>query len=343
MKNLIAFLLFIALFACSDKKDNKTTTEETSTKVNSKLVTPPKADGFLIRYNFKKGDIYKYKITTLSSSSQDLNSDTLITTRADQKVEYNVKLDVENVDSSRKAKINILVESITVTGIVNGQEINYDSKYIFSTQERMMFAQYEAIKKKRFTIDITGNGEILKIYNTEPIIEEILSIQQQTNNISAQQKKELNSTFSNSSLRPLTEQIFRKFPSEKISINYSWSDSYYSQFALFQIENIATFLLTDIETLDNDSTIVFSAGLSINFVGEHTSSEQGMSFYFYDPVVSGNGTIKFDKTKGLVVYSKTSTNMEMETDIDGLDQNKSPFKAKRTDNTSNTNIVELIN
>ena len=342
MKKLIALLLFITLLACSDKTENKTTSEETSQKINSKLVTPPKVDGFLLRYNFKKGDIYKYKITTLSSSSQDLDSDTLISTRADQKVEYSIKLNVENVDSSKIAKINILVESIIVTGIINGEEINYDSKYIFSSQERVMFAQYEAIKKKRFTIDITGNGEILKIYNTNSIIAEILSIQQQTNKVSAQQRKELSENFSNSSLRPLTEQIFRKFPSEKVTINYSWSDSYYSQFALFQIENIATFQLTDIETLDNDSTIIFSAGLSINFVGEHTSSEQGMNFYFYDPVVSGSGTIKFSKSSGLVEYSNTSTNMEMETDIDGVDQNQKPFKAKRTDNTTNTNIVELV-
>ena len=267
----------------------------------------------------------------------------MISTRANQKVEYNVKLDVENVDSSPKAKINVLVESIIVTGKINGQEIFYDSKYIFSSQERVMFSQYEAIKRKRFTIDITSNGEILKIYNTDSIIKEILSIQQQTGALSTQQRNELKNSFSNSALRPLTEQIFRKFPTEKVSINYTWSESYYSQFALFQIENIATFQLTDIKTTNNDSTVIFNAGLSINFVGEHTSSEQGMNFYFYDPVVSGSGTIKFDKSKGLIFYSKTSTSMEMETDIDGVDQNQTPFKAKRIDITSNTNIVELVN
>ncbi len=343
MKNLIVFLLFISLFACSDKKEIKTTSTDSSTEINSKLVAPPKADGFLVRYNFEKGDIYKYKITTLSSSSQELVTDSVITTKANQKVEYRVKLIVDNVDSSKNAKITVLVESISVCGVMNGEEVSYDSKYILSTRERVMFAQYEAIKKKKYKIDITANGQILKIYNTSAMVNELLSIQQQLGKVSAEQKLELKNSFSESALRPLTEQIFRKFPSEKVVTNYSWSESYYSQFALFQIENIATFQLINILTSNHDSTLIFNAGLSINFVGEHTSSQQGMNFYFYDPVVSGNGTIKFDKSKGLIIHSETSTNMEMETDIDGIDQNQSPFTAKRRDNTSNTNIVELIN
>lgn len=343
MKNLIVFLLFISLFACSDKKEIKTTSTDSSTEINSKLVAPPKADGFLVRYNFEKGDIYKYKITTLSSNSQELVTDSVINTKANQKVEYRVKLVVDNVDSSKNAKISVLVESISVSGVMNGEEISYDSKYILSTRERVMFAQYEAIKKKKYKIDITANGQILRIYNTKEMLNELLSIQKQLGNVTAEKKLELKNNFSESALRPLSEQIFRKFPSEKVAINYSWSDSYYSQFALFQIENIVNFQLVDIETIGNDSTLVFNTGLSINFVGEHRSSKQGMNFYFYDPIVSGIGTIKFDKSKGLITYSETSTNMEMETDIDGIDQNQSPFKAKRRDNTSNTNIVELIN
>lgn len=342
MKKLIAFFLFFTLFACSNKNDIKTTSEKTSTKVNSKLVAPPKADGFYINYNFSKGDIFKYKINTLSSSSQELVSDSLVTTKTELKVEYRVKLTVENVDTSQIAKIDILIESIIVSGLFNGQEISYNSKYIFGSQERMMFVQYEAIKKKKYTIDINSNGEILKIYNTEKIIAEFLLIQQKASSVSAQQRKELNDEFITSSLRPLSEQIFRIFPSEKVSVNYSWNEKYYSEFALFKIENIATFQLTDVDTSDSDSIIVINAGLSINFVGEHTASEQGMDFFFYDPVVSGGGIIKFNKSKGLIVYSETSTSMEMETDISGTDQDQTPIKAKRTDNTSNTNIVELV-
>jgi len=342
MKKLTALLLLIIAFACSDVKENKTNINATSTKVNSNLVTTPKGDGFYLEYNFRKGENHKYKITTFSSNAQELVSDTVGNTLATQKVEYIVQLDVKNVDSSRIAKIDIFVESIIVSGEINGQEVNYDSKYIFGSQERIMFAQYEAIKKKKFTVDLTKHGEILKVYNTNSIIKEVFSIQQQAGNLSQEQKNELSSTITNSVLRALSEQIFRKFPFEKVSINYSWSESYNSQYALFQIENIVTFQLTDLTTSDNDSIAVFNAGLSINFVGEHTAIEQGMNFYFYDPVVSGSGTIRFSKSKGLVLYSETSTSMEMQTDIDGIDQNQSPIKAKRTDTSTNKNIIELL-
>jgi len=342
MKKITTLLLFVIVFACSDVKENKTSNDETLSKVNSKLVTPPKSDGFFIRYRFKKGDIYNYKITTIASNSQELISDTVGNTLANQKVEYIVKLDVEDIDSSKIAKINVFIESIIVASEINGQEVNYDSKYIYGSQERVMFAQYEAIKKKRYTIALTNYGEILKIYNTNSIIKEILSIQQQTGPLTNQQRNELTSNFSNSILRALSEQIFRKFPTEKVSINYSWSESYNSQYALFQIENIASFQLVDLLTAENDSVAIFNAGLSINFVGEHSGSEQGLNFYFYDPVVSGNGAIKFSKTRGLILHSETSSSMEMETDIEGIDQNQSPIKAKRTDITKNINIVELI-
>ncbi len=342
MKKLIILLLFFLTVSCSDEKENKTTTKETSTKINSKLVTLPNADGFYLEYNFRKGENYQYKVTTFASNSQELVSDSVSNTLATQKVEYILKLDVENVDSSGLAKINIFVESIIVSGEINGQKFTYDSKYIYGSQERVMFAQYEAIKKKRFSAAITNNGEILKIYNINSIIKEILSIQQQTGNLSTQQRNELTRTYSNSVLRALCEQIFRKFPTEKVSINYSWSESYNSQFALFQIENIATFQLVDLQIAINDSVVIFNAGLSINFVGERSASEQGLNFYFYDPVVSGNGNIKFSKSKGMIVFSETSSSMEMETDIEGVDQNQSPIKAKRTDNTTNTNIVKLL-
>jgi len=342
MRYILSLVLALLIFSFSDSKKSHNSYKDTTSKVSNNLTTPPKADSFLMKYNFQKGDIYKYKIKTLSSSSQELLSDSTINTNARQTIEYKVKLSVESITPQKIAQINVFIESIFVDGVVNGQPITYNSNYIQSSQEKMMFAQYESIKKKTFTIDITEHGEIINIYNTNEIVNELLSIQKQSQNVTSAQKTELANNFSTSALRPLSEQIFRKFPTKKVSTNYTWSESYFSQFALFQIENIANYQVSGVKMEKNDSLIIVSAGLSINFIGEHKATEKGMSFYFYDPVISGNGTIKFNKTKGLVVYSETSTNMEMVTDIDGVDENGKQFHAKRTDNTSNTNIVELI-
>lgn len=342
MRYVLSIILALLIFSCSDSKNSKNSSIDTTLTVSSNLIVAPKADSFLMQYQFTKGDKFNYKIETISSSSQELSSDSTISTDAYQNIEYKINLSVEKVDLNKIASINVLIESILINGVINGQPVTYDSKFIQSKQERMMFSQYEAIKKKHFTIDVAENGAILKIYGTNAIISELISIQEESGSINAAQKNEIKNKFSESALRPLSEQIFRKFPTEKVSTNFSWKENYYSQFALFQIENIVSFQINKIEAEKVDSIVFITAGLSINWVGENTATENGMNFYFYDPVVSGSGVIKFNKSKGLITHSETTTNMEMVTDINGIDENKVPFSAKRTDLTKNTNIIELI-
>ncbi|MBU0475507.1 MAG: hypothetical protein KKF62_15265 [Bacteroidetes bacterium] len=341
MRYIFALLMAFTLFSCSENKTTDTSSKDSTNSVNNELVLPPLADNFYLKYKFNIGDKFSYKIKTISSSSQELQSDSTMKTNVNQTVEYKINFLIDDVDANKLAKINVLVESILINGVINGQHISYDSKYIQSSQEKMMFAQYEAIKNHRFSLDVTESGEIVKIYNTDIIVNELLAIQPQK--VTKAQKKELQNNFIESALRPLSEQIFRKFPTEKVSIKYNWTEKYYSQFALFKIENVATFQILDFQKVEDDSVVTMSANLSINWVGEHDASDQGMTFYFYDPKVSGSGKINFNFSSGLIINSQTRTDMEMVTDISGLNENKIPFKAKRIDNTSNTNIVTLIN
>ena len=343
MRHILCFLLLLSFFACADNKTSDNTSIDSNKIVSDKLISSPKADGLYLKYKLKEGDKFDYQIKTVSSSTQELISDSTITTNVNQTVQYRINLSVDQIDVNNLATVTVFVESVILDGIINGQPILYDSKYIQSSQERIMFAQYESIKNKSFSIDITENGEIVKIYNTDSIVNELILAQNQQNKVTNEQKIVLQNNFIQSSLKPLSEQIFKKFPSEKVLINYNWTEKYYSQFALFQIENIASFQIVDIISDQNDSLIVLSAGLTINWVGDHNASEQGMTFYFYDPIVSGTGIIRFNKFRGLVINSNTTTKMEMTTDINGFDENKFPFKAKRIDNTSNTNIVTLVN
>lgn len=341
MRYIFALLMVFTVFSCSDNKNTDNSSKDSTNSINNELVVQPLADSFYMKYKFKIGDKFSYKIKTISSSSQELKSDSTMKTNVNQTVEYKINFLIDNIDINKVAKINVIVESIVIDGLINGQPISYNSKYIQSSQERMMFAQYEAIKNHRFSLDVAENGEIVKIYNTDIIVNELISIQPQK--MTKAQKKELQNNFIESALRPLSEQIFRKFPTEKVSIKYNWTEKYFSQFALFQIENVATFQILDFQKVENDSVVTMSAGLSINWVGEHNASEQGMTFYFYDPVVSGTGKINFNFSSGLIMNSQTRTDMEMVTDISGVNEYKTPFKAKRSDNTSNTNIVTLIN
>jgi hypothetical protein len=340
----VIFILLVLIFtSCSVKnKTDNNSPEQNVQAINNKILTPQTGGEFFLKYNLHSGKKIRYKIVTTSNNYQELIADSTIRSEASQKVEYIISVKTIEVSDTDKTKLNFYVESIKATGNINGQKINYDSKYIQSTQERLIFAQYEAIKKKSFSIDIDKTGEILKLYNTKKMTDELISIQETGTKMTSNQKKELAKNFIDVALRPLAKQIFQKFPDKKVSINSTWNENYLSQLASFQIENVVTYTIADIVKRNKDSVIVINAALSTNWRGNHTASEKGMNFYFYDPIISGSGIVKFNKTIGLITYSETTTKMELSTDITGTDLNGKFIKGKRTDNSSNTNITQLL-
>ncbi|MEN8192878.1 MAG: DUF6263 family protein [Bacteroidota bacterium] len=343
MKRLIVYLLLAIVFgACSQQKEDKSKTQlDTTQSVNSNLITTPEADRVKLRYKFKRNDELNYKLTTISENNQQIEGDSTIIMNTSQNVNYLVNLKVKRIDENKNAVIDFTIRSIISEGTINGEKIIYDSKYIYSTQERIMFAQYEAIKRKTFTIIVSELGEIVDIKELDSIVDELIDIQQQKDKITADSRKQLISEFKEAALLPLSEQLFRQFPEEAVGINSNWEKRFNSKIAMFNVENVASFQIGNIETSELDTTAMISAGLSINWMGSHEATEQGVRYYFYDPVVSGSGLITFNNTTGLITHSETTTNMQLVMEMEGLDASQKPVKGKRTDNTTNKNIIEL--
>lgn len=343
MKKTILFLMMALLVSCSQKEEKRSAPNLDKTKqIDDKLLTAPKADSFILKYKFKKNEKLEYRVTTISENNQLIEGDTVISTAAQQNVKYLINLLVKEIDSKKDAVINLTIQSIVSDGTVNGEKISYDSKYIFSTQERKIFAQYEAVKNKTFTVKVSEFGEILDIFNLQKIVDELINIQQQTGSLTIDQKQSLVNNFRDNAIRPLVQQLFRKFPSDPIGINSSWEEKYYTKFAMFNVENVAAYQVKNVELKNSDSLVTISAGLSINWTGNHEATDQGVKYYFYDPVVSGSGLVTFNKSRGLVAHTETSTSMELIIDMEGMDAAKNIIKGKRTDNTVNKNIVELL-
>ena len=80
MKYKFLIILFLILISCSEKKEKTVNLESDSVAINSNLVQAPRADSFNMEYNFKLGDVYNYRITTISTTSQEILSDSTITT-----------------------------------------------------------------------------------------------------------------------------------------------------------------------------------------------------------------------------------------------------------------------
>ena len=271
MKKLVILLFFILLLiSCSDEKKE---VEQSSKKAETPIIIPQYKTQ--LKYIFKKGQLYKYKIQTISESNQVVEAESLLTSTAYQTVNYLVNLKTTEVDEFNNAVINMKISSIIVNATINGQKLKYDSKFIYSSRERVMYAEYESIKNKSFKMKVSEYGEIIEIYELDDVVDEMLIIQNKLN-INSEERDAIVTTLTDAALKPLCEQLFRKIPSEKVGINYSWSNSYFTNFAMFEIENIASYKILDFFEDETDSLIKIGASLSINWTGQNEVTDQGV-------------------------------------------------------------------
>lgn len=342
MKYLLSVLLVVALVACGENKneesDNSSGVKKEVAEETTQVIGPKR----LLKYNFKVGEVVKYKLTTEMQNSQIISADTTISTQVNQWTQYQLKIKVDKIADNDIAEISVTVNGIKAKLDANGQKMEYDSKFIYSTREKMAYVEYEALKNKTFKIKVAANGEILDITGVEAIINEVINIQGNKEKITSEQKKMFVQQYTAATLAPLTEQIFRKTSKDNVGVNSFWEQKYPSYLAGFEIENIARFKVVDFAVEGKDTLAKLDASLSIKWKGKNHVTQEGVTYNFSDPNVSGSGVIYFNVVKGFVQRSETSVKMEMQMTMDGLDANQKPIKAAKKDYMMNKSKLELI-
>ncbi len=338
--NVIIILIIIFIIGCSSDKPNNEQKNDTgkSEIANEKPVGPTK----LLAYGFEQGNSYRYNLITELENSQYIESDTVLSSEMKQTANYTFTLNVDEVTANGISEISVFVETIKAEALVNGEKVNYDSKYLYSTRERIMFADYEALKNNSYSVRVNKHGEILDIYGTDKIVDEILKIQAGDKKLSTEERAAFTQQFINSGLVPLTEQLFRNTSKEKVRINSTWEQRYPSYIANFKIENVATFKVAEFQETEFDSLVKLDASLSVLWDGQNQVAEEGVKYEFSDPSISGSGVIYFNLSKGVVQKSDTEVRMEMEVTMESLDANQNVVKAFKRDFVVNKSKLELI-
>jgi len=336
---VITLLSLLLIIGCGNnqkkavKKEVKTETLQTTSK---------KAPVYLLRYKFKKGDHYKYKITTVTQTNETLVTDTTISSKMNQTIEYTIKLNVKNVTRDSIASIGVYISKIYTKANVNGQEIVYDSKYIYSSREKLKFLEYESMKKTPFTIQLNPIGKIVGANDIGKIFKNVLEIQHAPDTLSSKTKKNMKDALVNGSIIPLIQQLFKILSEKPVGVDSSWQFSYPSNFAAFQIQNTATYRLADIVKTDTSTVAKINASLSISWTGENIVKNKGATYTFSEPNISGNGVFFFDQLQGILLKSNASTNVSMSMMMEALDSAQKIHKSSRTTITTTTNKIELL-
>lgn len=342
MRLLIVFILALVFVSCNDNEKDIDTKENPESSVSTEKSMPVFGLSKLIIYKFKPGDVINYKLTTDIENSQTIEADSLLESQLNQLTEYKIQLDVDEVSPDNIADVTVTIYEIKATAKANGQDIKYDSKFLYSSRERQMFMDYEAMKNKSYKVRVSQFGDVLDITDVDLIIDEMLDIQQIEKKPTFEQRERFKQEFIQSGIVPLTEQIFRSTSNKKMSVNSSWEQRYPSVLGGFSIENIATFSVLEYQTETEDTLAKINASLSIQWTGKNNISEEGVIYNFGDPNISGHGTIFFNVTEGYVDHSETTIIMEMDMTMESFDTNQNSVKATKRDRIVNKSKLELI-
>ncbi len=340
MKKLfIAFLALLFLVSCG--KDEETKKENNSN--DKKIVETIKEKGpvLQLRYKFKKGDKFSYKLQTKAVSSEEITADTTIANEITQNATYRFNFLVKSVDDNNTANIEVRISSITAETIFNGQSMKYDSKFIYSTRERAQFVDYESVKKVPFLISVNEIGQVINVENVNRIMRNILEIQKVPDTLSAKTKEQMRTNIANGTLMPLTQQIFKVVAEDEVGVDSTWQLKYNTPLGVFNVENTAVFRVTNLN-FDKDTTAAITSNLFISVSGNNVVNEQGVRYTFSQPNLQAEGKLSYNYTRGLVEKSESNTSLEMAMFIEGVDANGNPLKSTKRDISNNTNIVTLL-
>lgn len=333
-KTLLLLALLIIITACGTKKDIPANLDQLK-PVDSK------GEKFLFRYTFTKGQELKYKLSTINEATENIKSDTIVSTNVFETANYVLALNVIDVDKDSIAEFDVTVTSIDLSSKLNGKETKYNSVNKLTKEEKVPFLQYEAIANNQFRMRVNGHGEVVEVTRIDKIVDKILAMQPPPKPMTTEEKGMLTKQLSEQAVQPLVQQLFRLLPAKKLPIDSTWNYSYPNKVGQLQINNQVIFKFK--ELLDGgDKFAKISAEMKTTFQGDKNMSDGKISAVFDDPKISGGGTIFFNLDKGILQKSETFTEQEFKVALTSKEPGKGNKKVDRNQKSKNKLIVELI-
>ena len=345
MKKLILILLTGLLwFGCGENtKEQKPETQNEqfsfdSTDIKAKPVDNPNQT-FYLRYKLEKGESYKFRLTAISKDDQTVTTkDTTMTQGMDQTMVYNMKFTPTEIDADSTMEIEAVVTSIKVDGTFGNEPVHYQSGTSKDSADVIKFAQYESLVNNAFNLRVSKIGEILDVFRADKIVNRLLDIKGYADSLKADEKATLKNDITESMLKPMISQVFRKLPAREMSKDSAWKvEQPPTQLMVFQAQNTSTFKIRGLENLNGDMIADVEATLQTKITGKNTMTDRGINYNFQQPETTGGGKIYFNISKGLVQKTKLNTAVTTSFNMESQGQ-----KGSKKEMISNTNILEYI-
>ena len=348
VKNLLMLSIILLAAGCAKKQDKNANAKNETNGVNAEAYNNLEkvnigGEKVILKYQFKKGDKFSYKLTTKTISDQSIQSDSLKKSKTNQSTTYIFDFNILDVDKENGADAEINISSMIIAADIDGRKIRYDSKAINDAQTKQRFIEYETIINSPFRAKINVKGEIADISHLDKMVDKLTSFRPGQRKLTPDEKTTLMNNIRDGALRPITQLIFREMPNKEVGKDSTWSEHYPGNLAgVFQLNYAADFKVEDFVKINGARAAKVSANLSFKWTGNKQGNQDGVSYNFSDPKINGGGMILFNIDNGRLIKAETATKVEMNVQLESKDQSQKTKKSTRKDISTNRNIIELL-
>jgi len=348
---LLTIIFSLTIIQCSSETENKKEKEKLNVAVkdfdstdlpttNIELVS--ENDNFSLAYNFREGESFSYRLTTLSHSKRIMKTDTTMSNIFDQKIIRIIKFNTISVENDSIAEVKCNITNISVEADVNDEKVTYLSGSVLDSTEVTRFIEHEGLVNNPFHIRITKYGELLDVFRVDNLTDRFLKLSGMKDSVKIEEKATFKNEIMNNLLKPLLSQIFREVPTKLLEIESTWDKVMDpAPVLVFNLQFTNHYKVSDLEMLNNDRIAIISGIVTTTVEGESKHTNKGVNYVFKKPVSTASGKVFFNLDKGMVQKSKTKTLLELSYTIE-MSSPQGVMKGTSSEIMANDNILELL-
>lgn len=345
------FIFIISFIKCgsdSEKQDKNENQESSITKNDTTIdisAIPMELNGdesFHLGYKFSKGNSFKYKLTTVTSTDQHIVTDSTIDSKFEQKITRILNFNTVSIENDTVANLKCTITDINVYRNVDGKVVTYKSGDTLNSTDLNQFIEFKGIENNPFNVNVSKQGEIIKVHNIKGITDKFIELTNRKNNITQNEISIFEQKLAESFLEPMLSQIFRAIPDKDLKIGSNWQKEMApTKVMSFTILYRTKYNLDNIEKIKADKIALITGNADISVEGDTKMVDRGVEYNFQKPVTSAGGEIYFNIDKGLLYKSNTGTKLDLKFKMQ-MQGPKGLMKANTTRNVTNKSIAELL-
>lgn len=333
---IIMAVIFVYVYGCGDKKDDKTGNNNNNTSTD--LIKKDSITGkemVQLKYVVKKGDKFYYKMVAKTSNMEKSPATEDKEVKQDNVINYYYSKEVNDVDPSGIISFRMNFDSINITSSMGDQSIKYNSNVNDSIRSNPAFIQYNAVINNPFFIRLNPSGEITDVYGLEKIYEVLFKSLGDT--LKEAEKQEIKESFGEESIKEILQQEYQVCPTTPVAVDSNWAKSFNTTVLFFEVVNNAKYTLKSIEDKNGQKIANVDALLVVEFKSKEVK-EKGMTVKVENAETSGNGKISLNLNRGCIAYKETNTSLKLDLKLSAQGQSANSSQAVTTNLT-----VTLLN